>query len=193
VIATDTATLSRIPRTPDLCDCSPIALPLAAILDQLRGLIASLSSSDYTTRADERFARSTIGGHVRHCLDHARALVDGWKTGLIDYDHRARGTLIETSPTEASAELARLIAAMERLALLDADDAIDVAVMPSRDGAAVTLRSSLARELAFVLSHTIHHNATIRGMVVALGKPVPESFGYAASTLAHKDGRACAR
>ena len=35
-----------------------------------------------------------------------------------------------------------------------------------RDGESIALESTLARELAFVLSHTIHHNATIRGMVV---------------------------
>ena len=63
----------------------------------------------------------------------------------------------------------------------------------AREAQTVTLRSTIARELAFVLSHTIHHNATIRGMVIALGLSAPASLGYAPSTLAHMDMCRCVR
>lgn len=176
-------------------DCVAIAGPLAQIMRELRGLLARLSSDQYSARAGDLFANSTIGGHVRHCLDHARALVDGWRTGIVDYDHRARGTNIETDLAAADAELGRLIASVERLAKLDSDDSIGVSVMPTRDGVSITLSSTLARELAFVLSHTIHHNATIRGIALSLGGggAVPASFGYAPSTLAHQDGAGSTR
>lgn len=171
-------------------DCVAIAAPLAQIMRELRVLLAALSSDQYSARAGDLFANSTIGGHVRHCLDHARALVDGLRTGIVNYDRRARGTNIETDLTAADAELGCLIASVERLAKLDADDSIGVSVMPTRDGVSITLSSTLARELAFVLSHTIHHNATIRGIALSLGGggAVPATFGYAPSTLAHQDG-----
>jgi hypothetical protein len=59
-------------------------------------------------------------------------LIDGWRTGVVDYDRRARGTSIETHLAAADAELGRLIASVERLAKLDADDSIGVSVMPKR-------------------------------------------------------------
>jgi hypothetical protein len=114
-------------------------------------------------------------------------LVDGWCTGVVDYDHRARGTSIETDLAAADAELVLLIDSIGRLAKLDAGGPIAVMVMPTRDGASITLFSTIARELAFVLSHTIHHNATIRGIALSLGRTVPASLGYAPSTLAYRD------
>jgi hypothetical protein len=172
------------PVTPD---CSAFAGPLIQTLRDLRSLLSELTAEQYAGKASELFARSSIGGHVRHCLDHARALAEGWRTGTVDYDHRARGTSIETDLAAADAELVRLIGAVERLGLLDASELLGVTVLPARDSRPITLSSTLAREIAFVLSHTIHHNATIRGMVLANGAVVPESFGYAPSTLAHKD------
>lgn len=172
---------------PVTADCRFIAAPLALILRELRALLVGISADQYSARAGDLFANSTIGGHIRHCLDHARALVDGRRAGNVDYDHRARGTNIETDPVAADAELARLIDEIERLCELDSDDPLGVSVMPSRDGASITLSSTLGRELAFVLSHTIHHNATVRGIALSLGRSVPPTFGYAPSTLAHQD------
>jgi uncharacterized damage-inducible protein DinB len=46
----------------------------------------------------------------------------------------------------------------------------------------LTGMSTLARELAFVLNHTIHHQAMI-GLLASLhGCDVPDGFGYAPST-----------
>jgi hypothetical protein len=46
--------------------------------------------------------------------------------------------------------------------------------------------------LAFVLSHTIHHNAIIGVMANTLDIPLPARFGYAPSTIAHQEKVACA-
>ena len=53
--------------------------------------------------------------------------------------------------------------------------------------------TTLGRELAFVISHTIHHNALIAILVKLLGHSVPATFGYAPSTIAHREKRACVR
>jgi uncharacterized damage-inducible protein DinB len=65
--------------------------------------------------------------------------------------------------------------------------------MVSAASPAVEVETSVGRELAFVLSHTIHHNALIGVMAMLLGAPLPDRFGYAPSTIAHLEKRSCAR
>lgn len=180
-------------RPIDSASCACFAAPLNDILRELRAVLAGITPDEYTRPMGPAYANATIGGHVRHSLDHARAVVEGRASGLVDYDHRARGTDIESSPAAADAELARLTAAIDDIGQASAAEELAVALMPTREGQAVRCASSLSRELAFVLSHTIHHNATLRGMILALGRPVPASLGYAPATLAHQDSRACAR
>jgi hypothetical protein len=177
----------------DAPDCQAVAGPLGQIVRELRGVIADLRQEHYARRMGPAFGNSTIGAHVRHAIDHVRALVEGQSSGTIDYDHRQRGTPIETDPAAADAELARLIVGVDRLGLLPGDQRVTVVCVPTREGASASLSSTLGRELAFVLGHTIHHNATLRGMIVSLERPVPASFGYAPSTLAFQDARECAR
>lgn len=170
-----------------------LAGPVAALLHELLGVLEAISPDQYTARCGEQFFHGAVGGHVRHCLDHVRALVNGARDGEVDYDHRARGTGIETDPALAREEIRRLIAELGRL---DADAArmvLRVVLIPTRDGGAVRVSSTLGRELAFVLSHTVHHNAIVKSMAFGLGVRTPASFGYAPSTLAHQDATACAR
>lgn len=182
---------------PILETCGTVAAPLAAVLRQVREVVAALSPEQYRAPGDETFSGATIGGHVRHCLDHVRAVVErhdgGEEPAGIDYDHRERGTRVETDGPAAEAELSRLIARVDALAAADAGEPVTVAVMPARDGRCVRLESTLGRELAFVLSHTVHHNAMIRGMALSMGAAVPPAFGFAPSTLAWQDSRPCAR
>ena len=170
-----------------VADCRALAIGVCDVLSQLRSVVTGLRPGEYAATSGPEFAGASVGGHVRHCLDHVRAVVDGRSAGLVDYDHRERGTLIESDPDAAARELDRLRAGLEALAGASADSSVTIAVMPSREGQGVTLGSTIGRELAFVLSHTVHHNAMVRGMVVALGRPLPEGFGYAPSTLAHAD------
>ncbi len=186
-----TSVLDRTARGP--ATCSTLANALASILEELRNVLSSIPREAYCVRMGAVFANATIGGHVRHCLDHARALVEGRTSGLIDYDHRARGTPIESDPAAAICEVDALLAMVDQIFAGDADESVAVAVMATHDGQTTVVASSTARELAFVLSHTIHHNATIRGMAAVAGHAVPESFGYAPSTLAHKGRCGCAR
>ncbi|MBX3356922.1 MAG: DinB family protein [Phycisphaeraceae bacterium] len=170
-----------------------LAAPLADILAELESVALSLTVDLYTRPCGPTFANGSLGAHIRHALDHVRALTTGARTGVVDYDHRDRGTTIESSPAAAVVEIRRLHQAILDLARADADDLLNVRVMPSRGGACVEVESTLGRELAFVLSHTIHHNATVRSMAISLGTPVPATFGYAPSTLAHLDSGRCAR
>ena len=58
-------------------------------------LLAQLNDEDYTRKLPVAF-NASIGGHYRHCLDHFRSLLDSATDGDLNYDHRERGTLIES-------------------------------------------------------------------------------------------------
>jgi uncharacterized damage-inducible protein DinB len=51
-----------------------------------------------------------------------------------------------------------------------------------RTGTEITVHSTLGRELAFAIQHTIHHAALIGVLLDQLGMAVPADFGYAPST-----------
>ena len=165
---------------------------LGVALCQLAELLSVTSDEQYIQKP-VGVIPSSLGGHVRHCLDHFEALCSGAATGAMDYDERARGTMVETDRSAALQSIRRL---QDRLATLDASmltRTVRVTSMLAGDGTSIETLSSLGRELAFVLSHTVHHNALVAAMCKTLGIPIPERFGYAPSTVAHLDGTACVR
>jgi uncharacterized damage-inducible protein DinB len=138
-------------------------------------------------------ASGSVGGHVRHCLDHVDTLLGGVEHGTIDYDRRLRGTEIETSRAAALESLVRQERSLLALPRASEGRPLRLVTMIGAALPPVDVATTVGRELAFVLSHTIHHNALIAVMARTLGVPVPERFGYAPSTIAHLEGTACAR
>lgn len=173
-----------------LADCPrpehPIcASPLAALeraLEDIAAVVAALSPEAYRARPMPN-ASGSIGEHVRHCLDHVSALVSADPSSGLSYDLRDRGTVVETDPAQAlrRIQLLRINVTVGRWSMR-LDEPIGVTSAVSRDGAVVNAVSTLARELAFVLNHTIHHQAMI-GLLASLhGADVPQGFGFAPST-----------
>jgi len=79
-------------------------------------------------------------------------------------------------------QIERLKTALATWSTRSLDEPVRVTSIVSPSGDAVTGWSTLARELAFVVSHTIHHQAII-GLLLALhGRTVPERFGHSPST-----------
>lgn len=166
-------------------------------LRQFEALIAPMAAGQYTTPHGPGFFGATIGAHVRHCLDHVRALIDGVHIGRIEYDHRERGTPIESSPEHALAHTAALIEQLKRLDAQPAEHPLHIIILASHDEPAASVTSTFGRELAFVLSHTIHHQAMVHAMLAADASPVDpqrsHTFGLAPSTIAHQHTSSCAR
>jgi hypothetical protein len=160
---------------------SPVAA-LESALEDLAAVVAALSRDAYTARLFPN-ASGSIGQHVRHCLDHVSALVAADPASCLSYDLRERGTATETDPAQAlrCLQLLRIKIAVGRWSTR-LDEPICVISAVTRDGAMWTGMSTLAREAAFVLSHTIHHQAMI-GLLASLhGSDVPDGFGFAPST-----------
>ena len=173
---------SRSSVNPDACP--GLSAPLRAVLWQLAQLLESIDDEQYTAQPVSTYGGS-IGGHVRHCLDHVQALLRGIPEGVIDYDDRQRGTAIESDAEAAIEAIGDLCTELDRLRPADADHVVDTKSLLAAGDPPVRCASSVGRELAFVLSHTIHHGAMIGGMIKAQGGTVPEHFGYAPSTIAH--------
>jgi uncharacterized damage-inducible protein DinB len=167
-------------------------LPLIALLDQLAEVVARLPDSHYAQKP-VGVVESSVGGHVRHCLDHVRALIDAVENGELNYDDRRRGTAVEASPRVAREATDELIAQLRTIGDEDLDRPIHLVALLGPDEPAVHVRSSVGRELVYVVAHTVHHNALIAAMVKTLGGWLPARFGYAPSTLKHLENNPCAR
>jgi uncharacterized damage-inducible protein DinB len=158
------------------------AWPVAALLRELAQVVGGLDDEQYT-RKPVGVIPGSVGGHVRHCLDHATALLRAVRTGTLDYDQRERGTPVECDRDAAQTALRR--AALELAAMPGAvvRSKLTVRVLMTADSESVEVGSTFGRELAYVLSHTIHHNAIVGAIVKTLGGELPERFGYAPATI----------
>ena len=164
---------------------APIAAAADAILCQCAGFIESVDNDAFVADS-QRIVGGTIGKHVRHCLDHFRALLtaDGEP---VDYDHRDREVPVETDRVAAAVEVAALRAMIGGLSEERLDSAISIRVMLSGDGTEATLESTMARELFFATHHAIHHHAMIKSIAGEFGCDCGPGFGKAPSTLNHLD------
>jgi len=171
--------------------------PVGPNVDALRrtlALVERLTDEQYD-HVERRLSSASIGAHVRHVLDHYRLFLDGLPGGEVDYDARERDTDVEHSAAAAAAEARRLIAALGARAAgagagAGGGGAAGWAGRPLRvrqQGDEVPGRcdgcdSHVERELLFLLSHAVHHQALIAVLARVQGLDVPELFGVAPST-----------
>lgn len=169
--------------------CSDEVRILAAageILGQGEALLATLSAESYVRRLPAAFD-GTIGGHIRHCLDHFSSLLRGLDSDRVDYDHRGRDPRIENDPAFALDTLRRLRAELERMEPGMLARPVFACCEVSYDpGDSPMTRSSLGRELVYAVAHGIHHYAIISVMARLMGAELPPHFGVAPSTVAHR-------
>jgi uncharacterized damage-inducible protein DinB len=159
----------------------PPSWALWRLLDELETLLMEVVPDVYCARFATDVSGS-IGEHVRHSLDHVSALLTADRSATLSYDRRHRGTAVETDVSEALRQIQQLKDALNAWSTRSLDEPIRVTSMISPSADAVTGWSTLARELAFVVSHTIHHQA-INGVLLAIhGRVVPERFGHSPST-----------
>ena len=164
---------------------------LAAVLDDLAAVVDSLSDTQYADSAIPGVSGS-VGGHVRHCLDHVRSLERAIETGVVDYDARDRDSLIEIDRTLA---WSLLLSARRRVTAVPLSVLARPVVVRTRmhaGAAAVEVLSSLEREVSFVIAHTIHHCATIAVLAGVTPERLPERFGIAPSTPVETVRTTCA-
>ena len=119
--------------------------------------------------------------------------MEATQTGDLNYDHRERGTDIETNRS-ASIELLRdLEIQIRNIGEIAVANPLNISTMIDSAQDPIMCPTSIGRELSFVISHTIHHNAVIGTMARTVGATLPEKFGYAPSTIAFQKQIQCAQ
>lgn len=162
-------------------------------LEQAVHLLASLSDEAYAAPAPHNLG-SSVGAHLRHCLDHYDSFLAGLSAGRIDYDARRRDFRLEQERTAGLDKLNQLIAGLQTVMnQADARVVVKMDCGDNEDEGSWWTDSSLRRELQFLISHTVHHYAIIKMVLTARGLAVGSDFGIAPSTLRyHQGATACA-
>ena len=165
---------------------SPVVAPVTALVRVLDELCDVVERIPYELFACPPAGRpsGSVGAHVRHCLDHVSSFLEGVSSGRMSYDHRARGTHVETSRTAALAQIRSLTGAVLDLDPSALSRTIRLHVRLDAHGTCTVVQSTVGRELTFVIAHTIHHNATMGLLLSEAGTTLPRRFGVAPSTPA---------
>ena len=154
-------------------------------LRQAQGLLERLDDERYA-KPVANFYDSSVGGHVRHCVEHYLSFLAGAESGRVDYDDRERDVLLETQTALAVAKVAEVAACLERL--LEGGVPEGILVKMDCGGEEIEWQpSTMGRELQFLVSHTVHHFAMIGGICRALEVELEEGFGVAPSTIRHRE------
>ena len=159
-------------------------------IESLRSLIAELERGVEIIRDLEvavfrakENGNGSIGAHFRHNLDFINAFLKGIGDGRIDYNDRPRDTLIETRPSYA---VERMHFAMRRLERLKPEMLDRIVMVRSEIDEDAWHVSSIARELEFLHSHTVHHYAVVARLMPASERVALSTLGVAPSTLRYQ-------
>jgi hypothetical protein len=128
----------------------------------------------------------SLGAHYRHILDHFLCLIEGIRTGKVNYDLRRRDPLLENSIAQAHLATEAL---MDEFCDLAPDTLQQECLVSYRvaygDGREEAVPSNVAREIMFCVGHAIHHFAILKLLCAGAGVDLPYEFGIAPSTLKH--------
>lgn len=158
------------------------------VIDQGISLLNQLGAERYITRIQICYGAS-IGGHMRHIIEHYQSFLDGYEEGEIDYEKRARDPLVEGNVAHAVSTLETIAARLRHMERHTANATTGYCA-ETADG--VISETSLLREIEFLLSHTIHHYALVAVMARLQGCEPESSFGVAPSTLKYQQAQTAA-
>ena len=148
-------------------------------------LIEAIEDRIYRTGESEA---GSIGGHFRHNLDFINSFLNGIAE-RIDYSRRERDLRVETNRAHA---IGCFEFAVRRFRSISNELLESMILVRSEIDAGQWYASSVAREVEFVLSHTVHHHALIAEKLKCNGRPVPKGFGVSSSTLQYWSQRQAA-
>jgi hypothetical protein len=154
-------------------------------LQEIKTLIASVKEEQYQYKS-QLLSDATIGQHVRHILEFYLCLINGECRGLVNYDKRERDLNLERNPGLAIFCIDKICNDIQRL---NTEQEIQLAGNFSSEGRTLkTIRTSIDRELAYCLEHSIHHQALIKiGLIEQkMDHLINEGFGVAPATIRHK-------
>lgn len=162
-------------------------------LNMILEVTNQLKEEDLSTPLDI-LSDSTIGQHIRHMVEFYSCLVASKENNTISYDKRERKLELETSPSYIKATIGNLLEEINQLNLL-AKVSLEGSFSEDNEEGDVIV-SSIYRELAYCLEHTVHHLAILK-MALKVEFPtikLDENFGIAYSTIRYqKEQGKCAQ
>jgi uncharacterized damage-inducible protein DinB len=153
------------------------------VLREAQKLLERMDDRTYTSVDAPTFS-SSLGAQLRHCLDFYQCFLTGIKNGKVDYDLRERDEVTEQSRTRAIERIEATATMLWKLSLAD-----EAATLWVKQDSPYWSTSSLRRELQFLLSHLVHHQALVAVMLRLQGFVPNEDLGVTATTLAHRKER----
>ena len=153
------------------------------VLREAQKLLERMEDRLYT-HVDAPTFTSSIGAQLRHCLDFYQCFLRGVKNGKVDYDLRERDEVTEHSRTHAIERITKTTEMLWKLSLAE-----EQATLWVKQDSPYWCTSSLRRELQFLLSHLVHHQALVAVMLHLQGFVPNEDLGVAPATLEHRKAR----
>lgn len=152
-------------------------------LKQLQTILEKLTNEQYA-RPQEILSKSSIGAHVRHILEFYICLIRRGKT-QISYDNRDRNKRLEEERSYCLQMIPAIISTLETCKTDQELLLLSSFSVKSDEVKVIKLKTSLFRELAYCLEHSVHHEAIIKIAINSLSNEVEmiETFGVAASTV----------
>jgi hypothetical protein len=152
------------------------------VLAQLSESISMLSDNEYCQKS-LLLNGSTVGGHTRHVIELFQCLINGYKDGTINYEHRKRDIEIESNKNFAC----NLLDSIANELQLPNKPLHLHGFYSENDTEACSVSTNFYRELIYNLEHTIHHMALIRVAINEVSNiTLPENFGVASATMQYK-------
>jgi uncharacterized damage-inducible protein DinB len=154
-------------------------------LAELKTLISSINQEQYQYKS-QLLSDSSIGQHIRHILEFYLSIIKGLNQGVVNYDNRERDLNLETNPEFARSCIDRLSKDIQDL---HPEQEIMLSGNFYAEGETLkAIKTSIERELAYCLEHSIHHQALIKvGLIEQkMDHLIQEGFGVAASTIRFK-------
>lgn len=154
-------------------------------LEEIKKLILKLSNKEYVY-ASKLLSEATIGQHIRHILEFYQIIFNQGNSNIINYDNRKRNLEIETNGIVAIQIIDEICANLTR-------DFIDKQLILEGnfcaiEGRKIQIQTTLNRELAYCLEHSIHHQALIKVGLIELENThfIEGDFGIAPATIRYK-------
>ena len=159
---------------------------LAACRDVLEALTENQYQKKIPFRSNPQRIKGSVGEHVRHLIEFVQNVTfTDSLPAVIDYDARKRDLAIQENILHAQSTIEALLKKLQGLTEHDLEKEVSIleAVDEERDD--IPRKSTLGREILFIVSHTEHHFNTILERCDEMGVLLPSNFGMATSTLRH--------
>ncbi len=156
------------------------------ILNQLKFVLTQFDRDDYQKQL-QILTGASIGQHARHIIEFYQCFFDGQIARKINYDARNRDLRIE-SDLKYALNLIEIL--LSKIEVNQFSESINLEVSFGNNHV-IAVGTTAARELTYLIEHTIHHLAILNIAIKTVFKEVvlPENFGIAFSTIHYQNNR----